>query len=337
MCAPSLAQAAVTKSFVIEDLQGILDLSYESAGEQIYSAKLWESDLSSLQAAVAATTSGNRNWHLKRLASTAFDKFSNDQNRPPEFHEIAALKASIDELRGSALFGSLGGRVRESVVANWQVPAAWQQNPVFIWLFRRYCFPLSLVVVFLTGAFAAYVSLNRITGHRKSESAVEGAATTGETALNVTHATPTPALPQQSIPPWAFDPDLESPTKPNTSSATTDDSTPINSIVKFPADYLGKTFRRRLWITADWIEKRSDGIWMMIAKDGSVRKDSAAQLGEYFLQDNNLNFLLTPEQAKQVSRLESGLWHNCRVVFTVEKRRFAGREYFVTAIGDIAP
>ena len=119
---------------------------------------------------------------------------------------------------------------------------------------------------------------------------------------------------------------------------TSDDITPIMTIAKFPGDFVGMTFKRKLWLCAEDITKKGNSDnWLMIARDGSVKKDSAPQVGNFFFDSSDLNLLLTPDQAKQVSQLEAGFFHKCDVIFKVEKRSIGGKVYFVTAIKEIIP
>lgn len=113
-------------------------------------------------------------------------------------------------------------------------------------------------------------------------------------------------------------------------------ATPIMAVVNFPGDYLGKTFDRQLWIASDKIKRGSDGTWRMLTQDGAVsNRDSAPDLGRFYLDNSKLNFLLTADQAKQISGFPAEKVHKCNVTFTIDKRRIEGSDYFVTVFSKI--
>lgn len=107
-CADSLTRTIASDSFVTEELKGLLNLRYETAGEQILAANLWKPELQSLYAAVTNATPDNRRASLQRLGQKAYERFATDKTTPDSFREIASLTTAIGELGGSFVIGTEG-------------------------------------------------------------------------------------------------------------------------------------------------------------------------------------------------------------------------------------
>lgn len=218
----------------------------------------------------------------------------------------------------------------------------WKHNPLIVGLLVVFCFPLGLYLLWVhptwqsrtkwivTGIFAVVMLIGGLSAERDKRAKSQNVASSQPVAAPVEPPAPV-ASPN---PPEAAPVVAEPVTKPEPATQPLD-SSPIMTVAKFPSDYVGKRFNRKFWIAPFKIKNGNDGTWRMIAYDGTVSNDSASQIGEYYLHDSELNLLLTPNQAKQVSAFPAGQFHKCNVAFTIEKRRIGGTDHYVTVISEI--
>ncbi len=154
------------------------------------------------------------------------------------------------------------------------------------------------------------------------------APTESEPVTPAVETTPngTPADPQ----PVATSPVVESAKTPEASNRETL-FIPIMTVVNFPSDYVCETFNRQLWIAPFNIQKGDDGTWRLRTQDGAIsNRGSAPDLGQFYLDESGLNFLITEAQAREISGYPAEKFFNCSFTFTIEKQRIGRRDYFVT-------
>jgi len=223
----------------------------------------------------------------------------------------------------------------------------WKHNPLIVGLLVLFCFPVGLYLLWVhptwqartkwivTGVFAVVMLIGGLSSERDKRAKSQPVVASPQKPLAPSVESTSPISPAVANDPKPLSltpaPDVSTPEPP----VQPFDTTPILTVVKFPGDYVGKRFLRKFWIASFKIQKGSDGTWRMITLDGNVPKDSASSLGEFYLHESDLNFLLTPDQAKQVSSFPDGFSHKCNVTFTIEKRRIGSKEYFVTVISEI--